>query len=53
MNYPTVATLVQSLHGMVNLIFVIDKSEYEIVLNHLLRWWEPFESFAKFDDSVF
>ena len=23
------------------------------MLNHLVRWWEPFESFAKLDDSVF
>ena len=52
MEYPTVDTLVRSLYGVPQSVYLEDNLECEVVVNHLSRWWEPFKSFKGIEDSV-
>lgn len=53
MKYSTVSTLVQSLYDMVVSMYFEEDLEFEFIVNYLLRWLEPFESFEDIEDNVF
>ena len=43
MEYPRVDILAWSLYGVVESVYLENHPEYEVVVNHLSRWWEPFD----------
>lgn len=52
MEDPMVDTLARSLYSIADSVFVESTLEFESVINHISRRWEPFESFKDIEDSV-